>query len=108
MNTELSAAIIGAIVGAFFALPISYALAFMQRNRDGKDRFLAVVSRQEALLERSKDRLNAHYNDSLLVLHDAIFAVKPFISDTAFARLKAMWDDYKQRGQKEKQWYMRS
>jgi hypothetical protein len=108
MNLELSAALAGGIVGALLALPISYALTFMQRNRDGKDRFLAVVSRQEALLERSREKLYTYYTDSVLVLHDAIFAVKPFVSETAFKRLKASWDHYKQRGQKEKQWHIRS
>ena len=108
MNAELLAALVGALAGLVFALPIGYALASMQRTRDAKDRFIAIISRQEALLDRSRERLFTHFSDSVVPLHDAVFAVKPFVSESAFSRLKKLWEEYKLRGQKEKDWSIRT
>jgi hypothetical protein len=89
----LSAALGGVIAGT-----IGFLSAWWKRWRDGRDRFLAVVSEVEAELddcEHISDRTQKVHASSLIPLRTAIFAVKPFVSECSFNRLMELWHSYK-------------
>lgn len=92
------------VLGGVIAGGIGLWLEWWRRSRVGKDGFLAFIGHQEASLDLSRDDLRKYYRDSLVPLNDAIFAIKPFVSEVKFLTLRKLWRKYKERGESEKDW----
>lgn len=86
------------VLGAVIAGLVGYLLAWWQRRRDGRDRFLAVIGEREAELDGFRnidERTTTFHRESFAPLRDAIFAVQPFVSASCFQRLRNLWQRYK-------------
>ena len=82
--------IVGPVLGGCIAAGAGLWLAWWRRKRDGRDRFLAVISETESELdgcEHIDDRTQKVHASSLTPLRAAIFAVQPFVSECSFKRL---------------------
>jgi len=85
------------ILGGFIAAAVGFSIAWWQRRRDGKDRFLAILGEIESSLDgcgHIDDRTQKVHADSITPLRAAIFAVQPFITAASFERLLTHWRDY--------------
>lgn len=107
--SEIISAVIGAVIGVLGAGWIGVWLANWQRKRIAKDQFLAFISHQEAVLERTPtDGWKSYFLESIIPIHDAMYAVKPFVSNSEFLCLRAAWEDYKTYANGEQNWQSQS
>lgn len=94
MSSEAIATIVGALIAGLIGLIVSR----WQRQRDGRDRFLAVIGEMQSELDECgnvDDRAIIFHARSLVHLRSAVFAIQPFISNRRYGRLLKLWRDYK-------------
>ena len=104
MSDELNAAIIGGLVGAAAAGPISYVLNWFQRRREGKDRYLSAIADIYAKLGESNLDLFKFFEHSLPSFRSAIFGVQPYIPSVSYERLVKLLREYQVRGEQQSNW----
>jgi hypothetical protein len=86
------------ILGGFIAGVVGLTVSWWNRRRDGRDRFIAVISEIYSKLD-SGDGTDSHarsvHASSIADLRTAIFSVQPFVCHVSFKRLLKIWQDYK-------------
>lgn len=86
------------IIGGCIAATVGFGVAWVNRRRDGRGRFLAVIGEIEAELdgcEHIDDTTKKVHASSLAPLRTAVFAVQPFVTECSFKRLIDLWHEYK-------------
>lgn len=85
------------MIGAAIAGLIGWCSSRWLRARDGRDRFLSILSEIEARLDTARpfsgEAARVH-TESLPDLRAAVYAVQTYISPASFLRLREIWQRY--------------
>ena len=86
--------IIGPVIGGALSTSAGLVMFWLKRSRDGRDVFRSVTAAERARLESHSIEWDVYHRESVPILQQAVYHVRPFVRCCRWQRLEQALREY--------------